>query len=72
MGVLPTAPLLVLSMLQSGMILESVTIQLLILSLRRRSTGWEGQRQGRQENEQENIRTLTDQRTASGSSVFLQ
>lgn len=33
-----TAPVLVLSILQSGMILESVTIQLLILSLRRLST----------------------------------
>lgn len=33
-----TAPVLVLSMLQSGMILDSVTIQLLILSLLRRST----------------------------------
>lgn len=33
-----TAPVLVLSIVQSGMILESVTIQLLILSLRRLST----------------------------------
>lgn len=33
-----TAPVLVLSILQSGMILERVTIQLFILSLRRLST----------------------------------
>lgn len=35
-----TAPVLVLSILQSGMILERVTIQLFILSLRRLSTDW--------------------------------
>lgn len=54
-GVL-TAPLLVLSMLQSGMILESVTIQLLILSRRRRSTGWGGQLEERQEGKTSRMR----------------
>lgn len=43
-GPLQTWPDLVLSMEQSGMILDSCTIQLLILSRRRRSTG--GQRGG--------------------------
>lgn len=38
MGMILTAPVLVLSMLQSGMIFDRVTIQLLILSLLRLST----------------------------------
>lgn len=38
------------------MILESVTIQLLILSRRRRSTGWEGQLEEHQEGKKKTSR----------------
>lgn len=44
----PTCPDLVFSMEQSGIILESCTIQLLILSRRRRSTASRGDGQGHQ------------------------